>query len=691
MKKFTLIITIIMVALFSFFLLTQSADAKIRVIKGNNQKIQVGKPAKDPIILKVLDRRGRPIKAVVTFKVIRGEVRLSDKKIKTDSSGRVKAYLKAGYQKGETVIKAYVEKMPGMSVKLRYEITLDKVGKDDTIAKTPVRKPVKPTPKGTPVHPPKITPTPKPAVTSTPVPKITPPSKPPAGNEPAMIIGFDGNNQMVPLGSVAPKELAVQILDNGGRPVEGATVKFKIIVGQASLMGDGAKTDKKGIAVIKIQMGETPGTIAVKAEVVGVDDLSTTFNLKAVSKAVPAPYTPKPIPSPGRPTAPTSTPGIPDTIKLPPRPGTRPRGAYSREPSRISVVGGNYQSAEPGVRLPQPVVVYITDGDGNPTFATVSFGILRGKATVINREVKTDGRGLASTFIIVNSREPIKIVAEVLEKEGLSTIAYANAVKKEPKANTGPRNPIIRATTPSNTPGYPASIAFYEMRAKNFGNIEKTRVIQLDIGVSDFRNAPVSTAIKFSIVKGKIKILTPIVQTKSDGRGICYVEVLGSMGIFTVEAQSMENPDLRAMFKSGPEIRTGPAPKVVRPGLKTHKTGSSDGRIFVKPPSATGKAGKPALLAVIRGGGQKGKCRRKLPNPLVVLITDAKGNPVKRALVSFYMKTGRAVIHSPYARSNERGEARTYITLGKRPGIYEIGVKVRGHDDLKTTIRLEGK
>jgi hypothetical protein len=217
--------------------------------------------------------------------------------------------------------------------------------------------------------------------------------------------------------------------------------------------------------------------------------------------------------------------------------------------------------------------------------------------------------------------------------------------------------------------------------------------MQLEIGVSDFRNMPVSTAIKFTCLKGDIKVLTPIVQTTADGKGICYVEISGSMGIFTIEAQSMENPDLRALFKSGPEIRTGPAPKVVRPGTEEparEDATQPSGDMNIKPPSGAGTSGQPALVAVVQGGGQRGKIRTRLPDPIIILVTDADGKPVEGAHISFYMKSGRAILSTTMARTNSDGKAQLNVTLGKQAGVYEIGVKVRENKDLDTTVQLEG-
>ncbi len=702
MKKFPLLLIFLLTFLFFLPVKAYSAGNRIIIIKGNKQNIQVGTAAAEPVLLKITDSRGYPVRSSVRLKVLKGELILAKQTVESNAEGKVQFTARAGFTPGETILKAYFDESPDYGVKIYFNVSLDKVGnstgnqKSIPKHKIPVKKitPVKPSPT------PMVTP-------DKPTPEETPDKPSDAGSTPAMIIGFDGNNQEVEVDTIAPKELSVQIMDGNGNPVKGINILYKVLAGEAKITKEKATTDSKGIAGTTIKTGSNSGMIVIQASVEGTDDLSTSFNLKANPKLpkpqpektpAPAPYTPKPIPTPERTTVPLPaptpeiTPDVPDSIKLPSKPGTRPRGTYSREPVNISVVAGNYQISEPGVRLQQPIVVYITDADGNPTFATVSFAILRGDATIINREVKTDARGLASTFVIVNSPKPIKIVAEVVEKEGLSTIAYANTEKREPEKVNGSANPIIKATTPSNTPGFPASIAFYELKAKNVDSIQKTQVIQLEIGVSDFRNAPVSTAIKFTVVRGKVSVLNPIVQTNSSGRGICYVEVRDSMGIFTVEAQSMENPDLRAIFKSGPEIKTAPASEVVRPGLDTPKTTRpEDSGMKVTPPteSTDSDAGGPALIAVIRGGGQRVKVRQKSPEPIVILLTDAKGVPVKNEMISFFMETGKAIIHSPYARTNERGEALTYITPGKTPGIYEIGAKVRSNKALKTTIRLE--
>lgn len=714
MNKQSFILIILTVMLIFLPFTANSASHRITAIKGDRQKVQVGTLLSEPVVLKVVGPNNQVSQgALVRFKVIKGEARLEADSAKTNAAGLVSLNFRAGLTPGEIVIQAHLDNIPGAAVNIRTEAVLERTG-------TPAAAPAKPAPakpapaKPTPAQPqlkpidkPADLPTPKPIAPEKPTPAVTPAAPVPKGKTPAVIISFEGDNQVIPVGTMSSKELAVQIMDADGNPLEGARVKFTVTQGKAALIPTETKTDSKGIASAKVRMGAETGGVEIKAAALDTSDLFTVFNIRGIEKtAQAAPSTPKPVPSPKAaepvetpalakepvystprpaPAETPSAPAVPDTIQLPTRPSQRPRGAFSRDAANLEVVAGNFQFSEPGVRLKQPIVVYLTDADGNPTFGTVTFTIMEGNATIINREVPTDARGLASTFVMVNSRDPIKIVAEVQEKPGLSTIAYANVEKREPSRAGEERNPVIRSTTTSNTPGYPASIAFYEMRTRNTDHIEKTRVVQLEIGVSDFRNMPVSTAVKFSAISGKVSVLNPIVQTNADGRGICYVEVTDSMGIFTIEAQSMENPDLRALFKSGPEIKTAEAPDVVRPGLSPDPAAPRP--VNVQPPAGV-ITGEPALIVVVRGNGQKGQPRVKLPEPIVVMVTDANGNPVKDVIVSFHMQTGRAIIHSPYARTNDKGEAETYVTLGAQKGAYEIGVRVRGSSDLTTSVQL---
>jgi len=676
MKKIPLIIIIL---LFTALLLPGVALAvsyHIVLEKGNDQVVQVGKKAPEKLVVRVVDSRGNPINTTVSFKVVKGEGKLEKKNVNTDRTGRAKTVFKAGYTPGKTKVRAYLKKYNNVSADFNLKVTLDNPRKKDVPTKSIEVSPAK-TPS------PRVPrPSPTAAPTTTPVsPQPTPQKTPETEIEPAVIIGFGGNNQQVSPGQFAGKNLEVQVLDENGTPVQGVRVQFEVVEGIAFVQPTSNVTDADGIAFTALKAGNYEGDITIKAFVVGGNDLATIFNLESTEDA------PIVVDVPGRQarTRPSPTPRATGTTQPTTQP--RPKGYYSREPVNISVAGGNYQSAEPGARLTQPLVVFVSDADGNPVEATVQFTVLGGDARIVNRQVKTNDQGLASTFVVVNSLAPVKIVAEVLEKPGLSTIAYANT--KRPATGGDSSYPMIRATRTTDRPGYPSAIAFYSLKSQNVENIEKTRVIPLEIGVIDFRKQPVSTPIRFTAIKGNVSILNPVVQTNEQGRGICYVDIGNSMGIFSIEAQSLENPDLKAVFKSGPQIKPGPAQKVVRPGLERSgsKDTSSSPTVSAKPPVETSR-GKPALIAVLKGAGQKGKIGRKLPKPIEVLITDTRGNPVSGVMVSFVVSRGKAKIERPFARTDKNGKVSTRVTLGNQPGIVEIAIRVRDNKSLRTTVQV---
>ncbi|MFP4498625.1 MAG: Ig-like domain-containing protein [Vulcanimicrobiota bacterium] len=749
--KRTHIIIILLLFLFILHNSALAANYDIKVLKGDNQRVFVGSTSPQPIIVKVVDWWGRPITTDVSFKVIKGDGSFTKKTVRTNYYGKAQVYFKAGLVPGDNVIRAYMTKSPSVKADFNIKVTLGQVDNTPALPVKPAKvekkeetkkigkekKEEKPEKKEEPEKPDKVE---KPEekkeepkkeektekknkFTSKIQPRLVvkkkdKPETP--GRRPAMIMAFDGHNQRIQPGKVSPGTIEVQVMDDNGTPLPGVLITYEIIEGQAKVTSADDITDKRGRARTRLKAGNEEGIVTIRARVAEDKDLAAifqvritdgTFQKKPVQVEKPGKIekpekteTPKitkpettPIPKPEYTPVPkpekTETPKVnapsydPDKITIPKDP-PRPRGHYSREPAKISVVGGNFQSSQAGTKLPQPVVVYVSDADDNPAEATVHFTVLGGDANVTSQQVNTDMRGLASTFVVVNSPRPIKIVAEVLEKPGLATVVYANSQDYNNSNNNSQPNPQIKSTTPTNEPNYPAAISFYSLKSQNTTSIEKTKVIPLEIGVVDFRNQPLSTPIRFTVIKGNVSVLNPVVQTNAEGKGVCYVDIGNSMGIFTVEAQSLENPDLKAEFRSGPSIQTGPTSntKVARPGFENIP--GHDTRPTVTAPPVDKASGKPALIAVMQGGGQQGQPGQKLPQPLQVLVTDNQGNPISGTMVAFVVSKGAARVTTPFIRTNNEGKASTYVILGNQPGAVEIAVKVQDNKALQTTIQL---
>ena len=80
-------------------------------------------------------------------------------------------------------------------------------------------------------------------------------------------------------------------------------------------------------------------------------------------------------------------------------------------------------------------------------------------------------------------------------------------------------------------------------------------------------------------------------------------------------------------------------------------------------PDPSGSA-VPAKLDVVAGGDQRDTVGQELPQPLVVRVLDARGRPVRDAIVNFRVISGGGSVFAGAALTNADGEARERWTLG---------------------------
>ena len=82
-------------------------------------------------------------------------------------------------------------------------------------------------------------------------------------------------------------------------------------------------------------------------------------------------------------------------------------------------------------------------------------------------------------------------------------------------------------------------------------------------------------------------------------------------------------------------------------------------------------AGAPRFVTVLAGGNQSGPVGSTLPEPLSLRVTDAYGNPVVRATVSFQVGSG-GTIEPGNATTDASGVARAIWTLGHAAGVQVV-------------------
>lgn len=159
-----------------------------------------------------------------------------------------------------------------------------------------------------------------------------------------------------------------------GVPVAGTAIAWSVVSGTVTLDGAQSTTGTDGIARIGFVFGSQPGPVSVRA---ATGDLSVNFSLTVES------------------------------------PGTG--GGIS-----LRLVGGAGQTGAIGTRADQPIVVEVTDGDGEPIAdRRVEWQVLSGSATLDFPVQNTDANGRAvQGFTFGPNAGPIVIQASISQAVG---------------------------------------------------------------------------------------------------------------------------------------------------------------------------------------------------------------------------------------------------------------------------------
>jgi hypothetical protein len=107
-------------------------------------------------------------------------------------------------------------------------------------------------------------------------------SDPQEGLSVLSIIG--GNNQTIPVSSIAPTALMVQTLDHRAAPMGGVTINWSITSGDGSISAQSTVTQPDGNTAINFTASANPGSVFVRAT---AEDLRVTFTVNVVAAPPP--------------------------------------------------------------------------------------------------------------------------------------------------------------------------------------------------------------------------------------------------------------------------------------------------------------------------------------------------------------------------------------------------------------------
>ena len=474
-----------------------------------------------------------------------------------------------------------------------------------------------------------------------------------------------GNDQSGDVATTLPQPLVVEVRDGAGNPQSGTTVDFTVTAGGGSVSPASAVTDANGQASTTLTLGSAAGTNTVNAAAAGIG--SVDFNATAT---VPAPV--------------------------------------------VAIVSGNDQSGDVATTLPQPLVVEVRDAAGNPqSGTTVDFTVTAGGGSVSPASAVTDANGQASTTLTLGSAA------------GTNTVNAAAAG--------------IGSVDFNATATVPAPVVAIVSGNDQSGDVATALPQPLVVEVRDGAGSPQSgTTVDFTVTSGGGAVSPASAVTDANGQASTTLTLGSAAGTNTVNAAAagIGSVDFNATAtvpapvvaivsgnnQSGDVATTLPQPLVVevRDGAGSPQSGTTvdftvtAGGGAVSPASAVTDANGQAsttltlgsaagtntvnaaaagigsvdfnatatvpapVVAIVSGNDQSGDVATTLPQPLVVEVRDAAGNPQSGTTVDFTVTAGGGAVSTVSAVTDANGQASTTLTLGSAAGTNTVNAAAAG-------------
>ncbi|MES2178081.1 MAG: Ig-like domain-containing protein [Gemmatimonadota bacterium] len=275
--------------------------------------------------------------------------------------------------------------------------------------------------------------------------------------------------------------------------------------------------------------------------------------------------------------------------------------------ARLVVVSGGGQTGVAGSTLPQPLVVEVQATDNLPVpGATVTFRAVTAGGAVATASAVADATGRASTTLTL----------------GKTAGAWTY------EAASGTVTPVTVNETATAAPPAAIAVVSGDGQADSVG---RTLPQALVVRVTNAFGATISGVPVSWARTGSGSLSASSSTTGADGTtSVTYT--LGS---------SVGNEEVRATT-----------------------AGVSGSAVFTLRVTAR----SASAIAITSGGGQTGKAKTTLPNPLVARVVDGLGNPVSGASVSWSASGEQATFTPASSTTGADGQASTSVTLGSAAG-----------------------
>jgi adhesin/invasin len=476
---------------------------------------------------------------------------------------------------------------------------------------------------------------------------------------PAAIAVVSGDNQTGQVGQALPATLVVKVTDAAGFPVAGVAVNWSATNGT---IAQSTTTDAQGQTSASLILGAAAGpATAIAAIQSGTTTKSVTFNA-------------------------TATPGA---------------------PANIVIASGNNQTAQAGQALPVALVVKVTDASGN-TVAGVGVTWSATNGTTTPQSPATDAQGQASASLTLGPTAGLATATATI-----GSGATAKSVTFSATATVGGAASIVvvSGSAQRDTVRRPLASPFVVRVVDNFGNAVSGAIVSwartagsgtlgaatsntnangqasmtytlgatpgqesISASVPGVATAAMFTATAVPAGPAAIAIVSGTGQTAPAGQALAapLVVKVTDVGGFPVAGVSVNwtatngtitpqstTTDAQGQTSASLTLGTTAGPATAIASITSGTTTKSV--TF----TATALPGAPANIAIVSGNGQSGPVGQALVSPLVVKITDASGNAVAGAGVSWSATNGTITQNTT---TDTQGQSSASLTLGTTVG-----------------------
>jgi adhesin/invasin len=380
--------------------------------------------------------------------------------------------------------------------------------------------------------------------------------------------------------------------------------------------------------------------------------------------------------------------------------------------SQLQLISGNQQAGAASTALALPLTVKVIAADGGGVAGVpVAFAATSGGGSVSPAIRATDSLGFATAAATLGAALGSNSFTATVA--GLSPVTFTATVTSQPgvpaslaiNAGNGQSAPAgtAVATPPSvivrDGPGSPvAGVNVTFAVASGGGSITGATATTLGTGIATLGSWTLGAAPGSNSLTASVTGLTPVTFTAT-GSNPNFITLQSNVAVVAGQSTSLgitlsapaptggltvalASSDTTKLKVTTPTVNIAAGQTIGSATVQGIAAGTAS--VTATAPGYVGGNtvvtvnGLPTTLILVSGGNQNASPSTQLPQPVVVKVTDALGNPVGGFTVSFAVATGGGSVGTPSTTTLASGLASTTWTLGALTGTQTMTATASG-------------